>query len=304
MPDWDEGPKLPPANLSQIGRWYRKFEDILIPDFVAEDMVGENLTELTDRLATAVSRLVNINLPKAMDAVDPVRLHDSVGATVNNFLGQRMPAQDTLKAFACVLAGNLVPLKVGKVLEPWCGMDNDEWHAAIVVGAKRYTTPRRKIHGAILTYRVLTGPAASMEVETFLSRDGMYRMAKRVGLMAKDEFRLFHPREMVGAYNMLLLSEGDDLLIKQYYEKQSMNKRNKELATKRERARTECEVPGVGVPCHFCQMGTEACPLATHRGTYVRKMCKNGHEGWLPKTMSIGFCLTCEQKIWHARRGQ
>lgn len=293
----EEKEKLPSVNLTYISNWYNKFRDILIPAYVAEPIAGDTYLELVRQISAVISKSEKTSAKDEATDVLAHSIKDGIKGTVANYLIGREPTIEELKKFAHALAGNMMTLRLGQQLRPWEGNPTSHWALARICSAHRYTTPARKLRGAILTYNIMSGPAASYNVDTFCPRDRFYRMAKRIGVLEKREYRRMHPRELVGMYVMILIDAGSDITAIRWLEKASLNKRNNKLATERGVACRSCSRAAEELTCVFCPVSYSMCKFAVRYKPYMKGLCQYGHNGWMAGR-GTGTCLSCQMNKW------
>jgi hypothetical protein len=200
-----------------------------------------------------------------------------------------------ISRLAVRLAGNIVRLRAGNPIMPWAGNELT-WALVEVTGARRKRTPVQGLWGATLRFVILTGKAASREVEQFFIESGLDRMGQRVGVIGRHDYRSVHCRELVRMRMFLRMIKGAELEPAQYMERASLNKRNK-FRVEARRKKRGCIQP-TKYPCHFCPVGWGTCVNGTHMHDYVERDCKNGHRGMFDPTRRDSLCLQCACRMW------
>ena len=202
---------------------------------------------------------------------------------------------------AQVLAGNVTQLRIGDPVEPWKGQKKDEWVLLLVLGAERRYTPKRNIPGGELKLQVMTGSPAGDTFPQFFTDRALTRMGQFIGLLSKWEGRRLHPREFVQMSFIGKLRKGSERFMSEYYERPSLNNRNRKLMRARKLPERVCP-HGYVVPCYGCHLGFGSCSLATHRTTLVRSRCPKCREEGLfdPEFPWQKICLHCQLSIWRS----
>lgn len=297
----DEVEQLPALYLAEVIRWQTKFMDLLLPAYLGVSLEGEAFQKLAERITCMLTKtkIKTVHIPwQETDATVTRAVRDTISAHV----GGLMPDVQTLKDFASILAGNVHKLKAGQPVLRWGEQTTPEWVLAVVTDTRPYHAQGKNVHGTMLTFRILTGGAATRDVEQFFSDMGLNRMAKRLGVKGHKDRHAVHPRELVLMYVLVKLKAGLELAVERYADKLSLVTRNRKKAAYRAAYKKQCPKQSKW-PCVFCAHGLDVCPLGTHLKSYTRRMCVHGHMGWVNPDVETGTCLACQQRGWYARRG-
>ena len=229
-------------------------------------------------------------------------LYDAYGWTVRNFCQGMTFDNAELRKLAGVCAGNANRLKTNVSLTPWLHQTLDEWVILVVVDARRYFTPRKKIPGGMLRLHVATGTPATEEFDQYLTDQALRRLAVHAGIIGKRSYHRLHPREFTQMKFAGLLLAGKPLELNEYRERASLNDRNRRVARARRRIERVCP-QSFTHECYACHLSFSECRLGTHRRSFVLRWCPNCRtEGYFdPKELTQKVCQRCEISRWRRR---
>lgn len=290
--------KVPPVNLGEVHRWRTKLNDILLP-FVGETIVADTFTNLVAQV-TSLFNAAKHDIPKDMGILDHNVIYPAVKDTLSGLIAGRFMSMVEVDRISAVIAGNVQTLTSALAVPVWAGQCKPEWSLAMIKSARFMRTPKRHIPGANVEYSILTGTAAGLTLEQFMTEGALHRLAERLTITKKFERRMLHPRELVRTFIMLKLKPGLKLEAEKYMEKDSLNKRNKSRMEQRAAFKETCPVESK-FPCHFCPVGFTTCKQGTHKSDYVKHQCVNGHIGYFDPHLTKTSCLYCEAQAWKRR---
>ena len=149
-----------------------------------------------------------------------------------------------------------------------------------------------------MKFHVMTGTPAGKNFYQFFTDAALLRLAKFVGIRSKWGRRRLHPSELGQMKFGGRLKLGAELFVSEYRERDSLNKRNRELMLKRGEGRV-CPHKYT-LPCYACHVGFKDCSLAARQYTLDRKMCPKCHEfGYFdPRDPGFKICLHCQIGNW------
>jgi len=303
MPE-EEKERIPIISLYEVLRWRRKFGDVLVPDFVAEDMDCATLDAAAKAVSRPLDKSRNRPIPDEIARFDKVNAFPAVRETLTAAVGGRVLSPELAEHVIARMAGNVIILKSGTPITPWTSQMTPEWVIGMVRSVKEYRTPRRHIRGVMVTFYIVSGGPADETLTQFFTNNAFRRLAYRIGILKRRSQQILHPRELVRTYLLLKIRPGHDLHAEKYMERESLNKRNKARVAKRRDYKKVCPLSGdvraqIGDwPCHFCHMGYDSCPLGTHRRDYIPSPCPGGHKGYYDPKQTNGYCLHCRAKRW------
>ena len=215
------------------------------------------------------------------------------------FTGQHLTNEAMLK-LSSLIAGNLPTLRVGSPVPLWTGQEDEEWVLLFVMSARRSLTPRRKLLGGKLLLQVMCGPASGQVFEQFFTDRALQRLARHIGMMNRRSYRRPHPTEFGQMKFAGKLVPGEKLSINEYWERPSLNKRNRDLLKKRGPGK-RCPRNYV-IQCYACPVGFLDCPLGTHKYTFTQKHCSRcGELGYFdPDNPGQRWCQHCLVTLWRS----
>ena len=297
--DEDEDEILPNTNLHQISIWRQKLTDFLIPH-IGTVVEGEACVRLVDALTKKIRTHDNRSIPEGALEASEDRVRTAVKVVVEGQLLQAFLDMQHIEPLVNTLAGNIPAFKAGVCVHLSEGRTSSEWVLARVYGAKPGKTFKRNIPGAYLTYDLLSGSPAGLQLEQFMSEDAINTLGVRLGVIARRDDRLLHPREVVGMHVLLKLKPSFKPEAERYKELGSLNKYNKHLALTRSNYELTCGFQSKW-PCHLCPRGYKTCARGTHMVDYVFGECRNGHKGLFDPHGHSSTCLYCEAQRWRRR---
>ena len=195
------------------------------------------------------------------------------------------------------LAGNTVYLRAGLPVLPFTGMACTEWVIAVITDVERHVTSKRRIPGAFVSFHVLTGQPADCSFSQFFTANRLQFMAKQLGVRRGRKAPRINPRQLVKCRLLLMLEPGDALQATQYCERASLNTANKALTLARQPESRTCMFSHTW-PCWSCDTGFNTCALGCHPEDYIKRQCRNGHDGWFAPQSRRAFCLSCDNRKW------
>jgi len=204
------------------------------------------------------------------------------------------------RQIAWVLAANLLQLQAGKPVSVWSEQPYDEWVVAQCMDAVECRTKYGKV-GAELTFSLLSGTPASLQIKKFWSNRFCQFLARRVGFTRADKELPFHRlTELVGLRLVFLIDKTRSLELP-YFDKVDITGNllsyNRKLLRSRMRIKFVCPKK-FRHPCYLCPIGYDKCGCAVHPRTYVKKLCTHcGNDAWTdPVVMAAVVCVECARK--------
>lgn len=210
------------------------------------------------------------------------------------------------------LSGNTETLRQGEVITNNIALDKSGWCAVQVLSCRPFTrNPRAKlsrVRGCTYKCAVLTGHAAGVTVEKFLTLRHVKYLAQELGFTPpfkarpfKDEHELFGMR-FGGLFISSMASEGkpsfNDICVSP-----SMVSWNKKLINNRLRQGHVCPLGMTAeqLPCYRCWKGATSCVAAIRPKDLEQDMCEYcGKQDALfdPDSAgyTLGMCIECQRQ--------
>lgn len=261
------------------------FDQVFVPR-LHNSPLGDEL----DDLAAHVVRL----LPR----VTP----DAVFETIRQLAGVALTT-DLCRGWAWLLAGNVPRLAAGRAVGPWQSQAEDEWLPFQIVDLEAAIKDRPRTAGANLQLRALAGSPAGLVLPQFWSVAKLKAVARRIGFSApwgdcpyKDFAQYMNLRFLGFA---IAAKSRDMLWLEELVFPGYCLEHNRQLLKRRYKT-PPCPFGYGDRMCHRCPVGTEQCLAATHRRTYVRRLCPRcNQEKYFDPNSASPNCVECTQ--WSQR---
>ena len=300
----DEKPaRLPVLSIQEILRWKRKIHDYLFP-YYGQKACPEIMQDLTELLTKDLikTRAASAEPTNTLEGGPMPAVYAAVLDTFRAYAAGEIMDEPLANYISVRMAGNLTKLRAGHAVHPFSGLLSMEWVLATIVDATPYTTPKKRIPGALFKFMIHSGTASGEILEQFFPHWIINNMAKKLKLLKTRQRRIVIPRELVKFKLVLRLEQGaEGMTATQFKERDALNKWNKSLAESRELSTRHCP-KRYTIPCHTCEFGFETCSMGTHRTDYVLGECRSGHSGYIAPGNAGGYCVLCETKRWRAAR--
>lgn len=264
--------------------------------FVGRRTTGEAFEALTETLAGML----------------PGRVPPSaVASSMVHVAGQPLTGPQAVE-LAWRLAANVPLLRQLCPVLPQTWRTEPHWAALQVMGVRpfiRYPDDKRRSRGAMLTFQVLTGPAASVAFTKFWSLDLSRFFARNAGFSAPWKKRPYSDEREITYFRLAAWLDPDlarDNLpgFRHMRVPGPMMSWNKDMILRRQRVTGAGECPrrfSGDILCHRCPAGQDECPAATHPITYTAGLCvRCGQRTWFDPSPDVphpGVCVDCSQLI-------
>lgn len=294
-PDASPCPPLPAFNFSLM---VKRREALLAKVFTPEiSPVTPIDPPALSRMTAKAARLLKLNRRRTA-------LDDSLGHLLGKVLA---PLEAWMTASR--LAANLDRLKTHRAVRSVDWVDEASWallqvtRVCPMVRFRKSTAGKfRPKKGAMLTFRVLSGLAVGMEFDRFWS-DGMSSLAARQGGFSApwgerpfEDIRQLYSLRVWALLDPTLIRDGRPGF-KQVRLSSGCLTWNKKVLESRDRYKAPCPLQRPkSLPCYRCHAGTQHCPAATHRLTWIPGPCsKCGKETWFDPDSSAAECVNCRR---------
>lgn len=208
------------------------------------------------------------------------------------------------------LAGNTETLRNGDVITSDVALSKEGWCALQVLSCRPFLrNPRSKAHkirGCVYSCLIMTGHAAGVVIDKFLSLKYVRYLANELGFTPpfkaypfKDERELFGLR-FGGLFLPSLAVEGKPSF-NETCVASSMLSWNKKILKARQREGHICPLgmSAESLPCFRCWKGCESCIASVHKKDFEQDLCEYCNKDSLfdpdSACYSIGMCVECQR---------
>jgi len=295
----NEVKKLPAAGIAAIQKARERLYKVLkyLPASLNVDVAAER-EAVTKVILAIVHPKTKIKLPgTTINMSTDVRISHAVTRSLQSMLAFAEPTDAGMLHVAARLAGNLEALRAGQAVRllPSVPM-SDTWYAVRITNA--ISKKLRSNNGAEVTFNVLNGMPAAMQIAQHVPEYHFRRLFYNLGITGKYEQRAIHYRNFVGLYCMIRLKTVEDgVAIEDISGKSSLRTRNKKLYNMRHVAR-ECPFD-YDISCEACDKTVYECAAATHINTYEDHIC-GACKLMRPHNMqeNKSICIACTMDAW------
>ena len=261
--------RVPPMHAKRISAYHRKLHPII------SAYTGQRVDDgLLYALARQICRAIRAPKPSP-NLIDHLAGSTKASGVLRTLANCAMSCVIDAKLrdkLVMLIAGNTAQLRRNVELEPLYSLRRSEWALVSVVEAEdEQRTPKKQIPCTWLTLLVLSGTAAGERFSQFFTMYKLRQLAKHCQVIDKYSSRpLVHPRELVHIRFAGKLAPGTELAITEFRERDSLNRRNRELGGRRFRRNFDCP-RGYSCHCVWCPAGYDLCGLATHPTTELNR---------------------------------
>lgn len=257
-------------------------------------------TLLEQALRQHIGQVVVVdNLANSLLTWLPAGVHyDTVFESIRYLAGTLLTEIEAMR-LAFRLAGNLDRLRGGIAVPPWTAQQYDEW---VPLQVLKYVPDvnARKRRGYTVTFRVLAGTSAPLQITTFWGIQAIKYVAFCIGFSKPwGSYPFSRISDLVGLrlYGKIEASRSKGRPVFHDIEcTPGMKQWNRNNVLKlRFRVKQQCP-ENYAHTCDKCAIGYDRCPAAVHPATYTIGRCARcGHDNVLfdPNDKTTTYCISC-----------